>query len=123
MTKRQKVVGTVAFSGDMDERDPETASIELQRAGFEVERMPEKFRPHLLLVHDDFLEITIGADLSSDINRELTKDDWEIVHALWAKANAIVPPSGGNVDDVGVVERDHKPFDHLFSDLRRRTMR
>jgi len=118
MTKRQKVVATVIFSGhDLDRRDPETASVELQEAGFAVERMPEKFRPHLQLVHDDFLEITIDADLSSNENRKLTADDWKIVYALWDKAKAIAGRHGGDVDEVGVVERDHKPFDHLFGHL------
>ena len=123
MTKRQKVVATVIFSGEDPRRDVETTSVELQRAGFAVERLPEKFRPQLDLVHDDFLEITIGAELSSDENRKLTKADREIVNAIWAKAEAIAGRHGGDVDDVGVVERDHKPFDHLFGDLQRRTMR
>ena len=50
--KRTRVMGSIVFSGDIDP-DPDGAAVPLCRAGFEVTRMPEKFRPIWCIFNDE----------------------------------------------------------------------
>jgi hypothetical protein len=109
-------MGTVIFSGDLDECDVEGAAAELRRRGFEVLHMPEKFRRRLLHPLDDFLEVSITADLPGGSD-DLGADDWKIVGAVMDEVNAIVDPYGAMADDFGPVTPDHIPFSQVFFEL------
>jgi hypothetical protein len=62
MMKRARIIGSIAFSGEFDP-DPHGAVVARRRAGFEVTRMPEKFRSRLAHPEDKFMEASIdGVD-------------------------------------------------------------
>ena len=51
-----RFVATIIFSGDLDP-DREAAAEALRKAGYQVTKMPEEFRPQLAHQRDDFLEV------------------------------------------------------------------
>jgi hypothetical protein len=104
------MTGGLCFSGhdvfdpeDAFVSDPEGAVTALRQAGFKVVGMPEELRSResrLLFPYDSFWEVSIDGF-----------DDEQSMNALWDKANAIVQPFGGIVDDWGVAGPDYMPFD------------
>jgi hypothetical protein len=92
-----KTVGTIVFSGDMNP-DPDGCEAALREAGYEVTRMPERFKKLMSVPGDEFLEaMKVG-----------TTD------AICAELNAIVEPFGADADDFGEFDpATHIPFQFL----------
>jgi hypothetical protein len=96
----EKIIGMVIFSGDLNP-DPGSAAAALRQHGFEVQRMPEKFRPRLAHPKDYFFEVTIDGDASD-------------VDTRWAEVEELVSGFGAYADSFGMREPDHVPFSDLF---------
>ena len=103
-----RIMGTVAFSGELDP-DPSSAAVALRRAGFEVTMMPKKFRSRLAHPEDYFMEASIDG----------THDD-KIVEAIMDEINAIVDGYGGLCCECGPIPSDHVPFEGIFRPQRYR---
>jgi hypothetical protein len=88
------------FSGDCDP-DLEGATAALRQRGFEVLRLPEKFRPLLWHPRDDCLEVSIDAG-SSDPS------------TLMDEVSELVDRFGAEANDFGVCGPDHVPFSFLI---------
>jgi hypothetical protein len=78
--------------------------------------LPERLRSLLLVEGDDFMEVTIPADISTDDNRKMSAADWEIVGALMDEANVIVSPFGALADSFGALGPDHVPLEEVFGE-------
>jgi hypothetical protein len=116
MRKQRKVIGLVSFSGGLDDRPPDVtgAAAALSRRGFRVFCLPERLRQLLIVDGDDFMEITIAADISTDDSQKMSAADWEIVGALMDEVNDIVKPFGCvGADSFGLLEPDHVPFEDI----------
>ena len=117
MRETMKLMATVAFGGDFGDpkftHDPENdiqldvdaAATELQQAGYEVFRMPEKYRGRLAHPRDDFIEAVIAGP-----------DDDVVIDAMMDEVQAIVRKYGGSCYEGGPVERDYVPFADVFPD-------
>lgn len=71
----------------------------LERAGYRVHRMPDKYGGTLGDPLDDFLEaVTEG------------RDDERVIRAMRDEVQAIVWPRGGDVVEWGPVGSDYRPF-------------
>jgi hypothetical protein len=102
-----------AFSPDV-RLDVDAAADELQKAGYKVYRLPDKYR--WLLTHplDEFLELRIEGKTGDD----------KLIDAISDEVDAIVEKYGGFCDECGPVEPDRAPFadgadwaeDPLFND-------
>jgi len=80
-----KTVGTIVFSGDMNP-DPDGCEAALREAGYEVTRMPERFKKLMSVPGDEFLEAM----------------------------KVIVEPFGADADDFGEFDpATHIPFQFL----------
>jgi hypothetical protein len=98
-----KLMAWVVFSGDDDELDVDRAADELQRAGYNVLRMPDGYGGRLAHPLDDFIEAyTEGPDT------------YEVTGAMMDEINAIVDRHGGCCMEAGTIECDHVPFAGLF---------
>jgi hypothetical protein len=115
-TKQHQVVGVVIFSGGDDDFPPDVtgAAAALSRRGFRVFCLPERLKALLLLEGDDFMEVTIAADISTDDSRKMSAADWEIVGALMDEAGDIVNPFGAMADGFGPLGPDHVPLEDVF---------
>src|SRR6516162_4674158 len=100
--KKARIMGTIAFSGDLDP-DPDSAAVALRKAGFEVTMMPEKFRSRLAHPQDDFIEASKDGT-----------DDEKTVGAIMDEINAIVDRYEGLCGECGSIPSDHIPFEDLF---------
>jgi hypothetical protein len=97
----------VVFSGDAaDPPDVDGAADKLRKAGFDVYRLPDKFRRHLAHPLDDFLELRIEG-----------LDDDKLWGEIMEEVNTIVERCGGLCDECGPIEPDSTPFADLFADL------
>jgi hypothetical protein len=99
---RQKIMGSIVFSGDLDP-NPDAAADALQCAGFAITRLPEKLRPLLDHPQDDFFEAVI----------ELSYDE-EVLDAIYSEIEATVHVHGGMCRSIGPVETDYIPFSDIF---------
>jgi len=100
-----KIMATIVFSGDLNP-DPDAAAVALRKAGYEVRRMPEKFRPTLAHPRDDFIEALIESDGSDD----------KIVDAIWKEIDTIVDQYGALCPQCGFVAANYIPFSDVFRD-------
>jgi hypothetical protein len=112
MTRNQRIVGTVIFSGDFDS-DVEGAAAELSRHGIKCFRMPEKFRPLLYLPRDDFMEVSIEVS-STDWNELSDAEQNNIVNEFWQEVRTIVGPYGADADSFGPATADSISFEDVF---------
>jgi hypothetical protein len=88
------------FAGDNPKANPDAAAEALRAAGYQVFRLPPELN-NSEVEGDDFIEI----------RREGDADD-DAIHAMWADAQRIVDPVGGDVDCVGPASEE--PFNDLF---------
>lgn len=114
--QRRKVTGLVVFSGELDP-DVEGATAELRQHGFEVVRMPEKFRRLLLHPRDDFAEVAKTVRLSSDDWEKLTAAEQKILNEIWDEARKIAARYGAEVDSFGPAQPGEQPFEVEFGEL------
>jgi hypothetical protein len=95
-----KLLARIAFSGEPKGRDI-AAAAELRQAGYQVFRIPDKYRNRLAHPLDNGLEAVIdGADENT------IKED----------VNAIVAKFGGRCVECGRIEPGYTPFADLFED-------
>jgi hypothetical protein len=94
--KPQRFVATIIFSG---ERHPDVSGAEaaLRMAGFEVARMPAKYRAHLCHPADDFFSVS----------KSYVGEHDAISDAMVATLNEIVDQHGAMADDCGPVDDDY----------------
>ena len=106
-----RLVATIIFSGDLDP-NPEAATDALRKAGYEVVKMPEEFRPQLAHPRDYFLEVVkpIVCD---------PEDFMDEANIMMDELKEIVDRYGALADDCGPIDVDHIPFASLFDDARR----
>jgi hypothetical protein len=95
-----RVSGYIYFN-DRAAHEIVEAALELQKAGYEVHCMPEKYRQYRWWPTDRYLEVIIaGRDTD----------------AVWKEVSAIVFRYGGEFDDCGTVESDYVPsFAWMFT--------
>ena len=106
--KKARIMGTIAFSGDLDP-DPDSAAVALRKAGFEVTMMPEEFKSRLAHPDDYFMEASIDGT-----------DDDKSVDAIMDEINTIVDGYGGLCCEWGPMFSDHVPFEGIFRPQRYR---
>jgi hypothetical protein len=110
MTEQHPVGGYVAFSCDDNEYltsgDPDAAERALRCAGFNVMRLPERFRSQLAYPGDDHMLVT----------RRLEQVSGEVCCRLMDEINAIVDPYGGLLCECGWMDPSEPPFEELFAD-------
>jgi hypothetical protein len=95
----RKFVATVAFSGDAPELDVDRAAAELQRAGYQVTRLPDELRARLVFAGDDYIEAVFdGPD----------DDDGDVADSK--KIDALVDKYAGALVECGPMWADHVPF-------------
>jgi hypothetical protein len=99
----KRITGLVIFAGD-GAPDVAGAVAELERHGFEVIRMPEKFRPLLHLPGDDFAQVWKPA----------ATEEHGVVCEIMEQAREIVAAFGGSADSFGPARPDELPFIDLF---------
>jgi hypothetical protein len=99
-----RIGGYVAFGCDCDDFDPDGAAIALRRAGFDVMRMPERFRSRMEIPQDDFILVST----------EATAGDEKVLIAVMREISAIVDRYGGDLSECGPILSDHVPFEELF---------
>jgi hypothetical protein len=105
---KPKLMTLAIFSGTR-EPDVDAAAAEVQQAGYEVLRLPDKYRKHLYHPLDDFFEVHIEApDDPEDVDEAICKIREEV--------GEIVGKYGGICDDTGPVEPGHIPFADVFID-------
>jgi hypothetical protein len=104
----RKVLSTqfIAFSGYMGNADVDGAAAALQKAGYIVHRLPDKYRKYLELPLDDHMEAVFA-----------TPDNDENTTRIWDEINAIVDKFGGYCGECGPITTDYKPFVDLFYDI------
>jgi hypothetical protein len=104
-----KIMATIVFTGDLDP-DPDGAAAALRRAGYQVRRMPEKFRPTLAHPRDDFIEALIDIDIDSDGDK--------IIDAIWKEIDSIVDNDqyAAMCIQCGFVAANYIPFSDVFPD-------
>ena len=97
-----RLVATIIFSGDLDP-DPKAAADALREAGYEVTKMPKKFRPLLAHPRDDFFEVTkpVVCDLKDIMNE---------ADIMMDELNKLVDRYGAIADDCGPIDAGHIPF-------------
>jgi hypothetical protein len=113
-TPPQRLMASVAFSGGFGDpeftNDPDNeivldvdrAAAELREAGYEVLRLPDKYRGHLTHPLDDLIEaITVGPD------------DPKAMVAIMHDVDSIVAQYGGCCHECGPIDPDHVPFADL----------
>jgi hypothetical protein len=88
----------VAFGGESADRSVDGAAAELQKVGYKVHCMPEKYRKYLANSRDDYLEVIIAV-----------RDEEDAVTVM-EKVNAIVDPFGGLCHKCGPVAPGYKPL-------------
>ena len=105
---QMKISAWIIFSGD-DEfdfgNDPDGAEIALRNAGYEVTRLPTKYRTQLAHPDDDFMLVSTVTEKTADF--------------IFDELNAIVGRYGALADDVGTVAPDFVPadeFERLFKE-------
>jgi hypothetical protein len=117
MTEQHPVGGYVAFSCDDNEYltsgDPDAAERALRCAGFNVMRLPERFRPQLAYPGDDHMLVT----------RRVEQLSQEVYGRLLKEINAIVEPYGGLLGECGWMNPDNPPFEEIFAEPRQRRYR
>jgi hypothetical protein len=92
-----KMMGLAIFAEDFDGTRVERCAAKLERAGYQVLRLPPELREHIEFAGDDFFEIF--AEMDED------EADFEI------EVRAIVSHYDGDLDCIGEVEPGHIPFD------------
>jgi hypothetical protein len=107
--QKTRLTAIVIFTGDLDP-DPEAAAEALRKAGYEVAKMPEKFRPLLAHPRDDFFEVTkpVVCDLKDIMNE---------ADIMMDELNKLVDRYGAIADDCGPIDVDHIPFASVFGEL------
>jgi hypothetical protein len=110
-----KVWALVVFSGELDP-DPDAAAEELRHAGFEVHRLPKKYRALLDHELDDFVEATIDAPAGlSPPGLTVTDFDAKILSATMREVGHIVSQYGGCCEECGPISTDeYRPFEDYF---------
>jgi hypothetical protein len=89
------------------ELDPDTAAADLQRAGYEVSRLPDKYGGRLEHPLDDYIEaVTEGPN------------DPKVIGAIFKEVEVIVRKYGGSCFEWGPIEEGHVPFAYLFEGQR-----
>jgi hypothetical protein len=104
MTQQTKFSALVAFGGDCDNVDPDQAADELRRAGYEVRRLPDKYRRLLDHPRDDFLEVIFPC-----------VDDPKAINFVWKEIDRIANPYAGCCDECGPLDPDDERFADLFA--------
>jgi hypothetical protein len=106
-----KIMATVAFSGEFGDPgwtnnpennirlDVDAAAAELQRAGYEVIRFPDKYAGRLAHPLDDFIAAVIEGS-----------DDPKVENAIHDEVEAIVCKFGGCCYEWGPIEPGHLQF-------------
>jgi hypothetical protein len=101
-----KIGGYVAFALECREFDPDGCEDELRRAGFEVIRLPDSYRPRLEIKTDDFLLVmTEGSD------------DSRFISAIMDLIDAIADRYGGGMWECGLINTAIAPFEDLFGNV------
>jgi hypothetical protein len=97
----EKILAMLAFSGPLEECNPDAAEIALLKAGFTVERLPAKLHGQLVHPLDDFILASIGVGIVTDVNK--------VLEAVETEINAIIHPFGGLCDDVFIPPDGYVP--------------
>jgi hypothetical protein len=101
--KTTRLIVHVAFSGESADRNVDGAAAKLQKGGYKVHCMPERYRRYLVNSRDDYLEVIIAV-----------RDEEDAV-TIMEKLNAIVEPFGLLCRKCGPVTPGYKPFQRLPS--------
>jgi hypothetical protein len=104
-----RLMTSICFSAGFDGRqhlDVDGAAAALRQAGYEVHRMPDKYRWTLRHPRNDFLEATIASPA-----------DEEGMGKVLDEVNHIVERFGGDAAEVGEVEPGYVPFAEGTKDL------
>ena len=102
-----RFVATIIFSGDLDP-NPEAAAEALRKAGYQVTKMPEEFRPQLTHPRDDFLEVVKSIVCDPE-------DIMDEASIMMDELNEIVDRYGALADDCGPIDVDHISFRYLLA--------
>jgi hypothetical protein len=107
LLRETQLEARIIFSDGLDP-DPEAATDALRKAGYQVIKMPEKFRSRLLYPRDYFLEVvkTVICD---------PEDCMDEAGVMLDELNEIVDRYGAMADDCGPIDLKHPPFADLFS--------
>jgi hypothetical protein len=104
-----RLMAIIIFSGDLDP-NPEAAAEALRKAGYQVIKMPEEFRPLLAHPRDDFFEVM----------KPVVCDPEKIMDEssrMMDELNEIVDRYEAIADDCGPIEANHIPFASIFGEL------
>jgi hypothetical protein len=105
-----RLVAIIIFSGDLDP-NPEAAAEALHKAGYQVIKMPEEFRPQLAHPRDYFLEVVKPVVCDPE-------DFMDEANIMVDELNDIVARYEAMADNCGPIDVDHVPFAGLFDDAR-----
>ena len=102
MTKEETaLMAYIAFSEGI-EYDADGAAAELERAGYTVHRLSEKYRRLLEIPGDDHMEAVITG-----------RDEDEV----WQEVDTVTRKYGGGCVECGPIGPEYEPFTELFSDV------
>jgi len=96
-----RLMAYIAFGTEI-EYDADGAATELEQAGYEVHRLPEKFRRLLEIPGDDHMEVVITSDDENDVLKEV---------------DSIAEKYGGACCECGPIGPEYEPFVELFGDV------
>jgi hypothetical protein len=105
---KPKLMALIAFGGVCENLDVDAAAAKLRQAGYEVFRLPDKYRERLFHPLDDFIE----AHIEGPDDPEVIDD---VLNAMEREVSAIVDKYGGDCAEWGLVEPDHIPFADVFT--------
>jgi hypothetical protein len=86
----------------------DAADAELRRAGYEVFRLPNKYRARLADPLEDFMEA----------HKSFSEPYDTVISTIFREVKAAVDEYGGYCRECGLIEPDHVPFAEFFSNDR-----
>jgi len=96
-----RLMAYIAFGCEQD-YDADGAATRFEQAGYEVHRLPEKYRRQLEFPGDDHMEVVITG-----------RDE----DAVMAEVCAIADKFGGNCIECGPIDAGYEPFVDLFKPI------
>ena len=85
--------------------DADLAADELRQAGYEIYRLPDRYRARLAHPLDNFVEAVVFGP-----------NDPKVIGAIMDEVDAIVGKYGGCCFECGPIGRDYRPFADMFKD-------
>ena len=99
-----RLMARIAFNGYKPVLDIDGLAVELQQAGYEVHRIPEKYRKRLDISLDDHLEVVIAGHDENEV---------------WKEIDGIAERHGGLCDEYPVaIEPEYEPFAEFFKGVK-----